>query len=170
MDTQVALELATVEPEVSRAEARDGLRVLQTELALQKQHLRLLSEQSRFLIACDRVRFCRTQEAFPALLVSLEAQAKLRTAAFGTEPVIRTVDRWPQPEQKRGAALAAELHHLVTQIATLSAQNQRMIGNELHYCDFMLDLLVTAHRQCVIYAANGASAVNHGNLFINQVA
>ena len=166
-DTADALEPETA---ATREESRHGLRVLQTELALQKQHRRMLAEQRASLLTCDRERFMKQQEKYARLLVDLERQSAQRSQTFGEKPVMASVQRWPQPEQRRGAALAEELHRLLEEVKTINAQNQHMIGNELKYIDFMLDLLVTSHRQSAVYGANGASASNRGNLFLNKVA
>jgi len=149
---------------------KQGLKVLIAELTLQKRHLKVVREQNAALIACDKLRFQALHEEYVVLMGELEIQSKLRIANFGTKKVEATLKDWPELDRRNAEKVIAELKVIVTEVQRLNGQNRKLLGNQVKYIDFMLNLLINTYRKGSMYGPQGAKSINRGNLFINSAA
>jgi flagellar biosynthesis/type III secretory pathway chaperone len=153
-----------------RQAARQGLKLLIAELALQKRHRTMLREQTLALVASNRKKFVALQEEYIGLLGELEIQGKVRSAFFGSLTVEGAAAGWPLVEQTNARRVASDLKSVLADIRRINAHNRVLIGSQMKYIDFMLELLVKTHRKGAMYGPQGLSSVNRGNMLINRAA
>ena len=133
------------------ADARQILKVLRDELALQTRHCKLLEAQEQALLACDRARFFRLQEEHADMLAALEAQDAARRAALtddagGPLTLSALKEAAPAPALRGLPALEDGLRPTLERVQTLTRRNKTLIQNQLDYLAFTLDLFLEAGR------------------------
>jgi hypothetical protein len=151
-------------------ESKNIIKILRSELTLQKRHVKLLLEQNEALIACDRPRFFTLFEGYTKFLAQIEQHAQKRQESFAGLPLSDVTADWAEEEGAQAKKLSDEIKETLEQAKEISAQNQKLIARELTYIDFLLNLYVEAGRRSASYAHSGEFAPAIGNRLINQVA
>jgi flagellar biosynthesis/type III secretory pathway chaperone len=151
-------------------ESKQGLKILANELLLQRRHRKSVRDQNSALLACDRKRFAEMHEQFVLLQGELEVQNKLRMALFGTRKLEKVISTWPESDRRNAEKIVAELGPVVREVREVNRQNRSLVGNELKYMDFMMNLLVSTYRKGSMYGPRGGLSINQGNLFFNSAA
>jgi flagellar biosynthesis/type III secretory pathway chaperone len=153
-----------------RQSARQGLKLLISELSLQTRHKKVIADQGIALLACNKTKFVSLQDDYVQLLGELDVQHKLRSAFFGDQTVDQAIAHWPSPERQNAQRVATELKSVLSDVRRINAQNCVLIGSQMKYIDFMLDLLVKTHRKGNMYGPQGASSASRGTLLVNRAA
>jgi len=151
-------------------DSKNIIKILKSELSLQKRHIKLLKAQNEALIACDRPRFFQLFEGYSGFLTQLQQHAQKREASLAGTTLTEAAAGWPAEESAQAKKLSEEIKQALEQAKEISAQNQKLIARELTYIDFLLNLYVEAGRRSASYAHSGEFAPAIGNRLINQVA
>jgi flagellar biosynthesis/type III secretory pathway chaperone len=145
-----------------------GLKILIAELSLQKRHLHVIQDQNAALIACDRRRFVLLHEEYMRLTGELEIQNKLRLGAFGTRKLNLVIAEWPEADRRNASRIISDLQTIVADVRRINVQNRKLVGNEVRYIDFMLNILINTFRKGSTYGPRGSQSINRGNMFFNS--
>jgi hypothetical protein len=128
------------------------LKLLRDELVLQTRHCKLLEDQQKALLACDRPRFCTVQAEQSLMMQLIEAQTTAREAAMhdddGNLVALSELIQGLPPQHQRALGLVRDsLRKTLERVRELNIQNRKLIKNELEYIAFTLDLFVEAGRK-----------------------
>jgi flagellar biosynthesis/type III secretory pathway chaperone len=150
--------------------SKQGLKLLISELMLQKRNLDLLRRQNAALLSCNRRVFVELHEQYVVLVGELEVQSILRIRHFGERRVESLIQSWPETEKRNSMRVLGELRTVVTDIQRINTQNGKLVGTQMKYIDFMLNVLISTYRKGSTYGPQGAQSINRGNLFFNSAA
>jgi flagellar biosynthesis/type III secretory pathway chaperone len=150
--------------------ARQGLKILMSELALQNRHLQMVRKQNAALLRSDRKGFTAMHDAHVELVGELAIQNKIRLNFFADRKTADVIQGWPDAEQKAAVRIMDELKAVVTDVVRINEQNGKLVGAQIKFIDFMLNLLVGTYRKGSTYGPHGACSINRANLFFNSAA
>jgi hypothetical protein len=89
---------------------------------------------------------------------------------FRIRKLEKVISTWPESDRRNAEKIVAELGPVVREVREVNRQNRSLVGNELKYMDFMMNLLVSTYRKGSMYGPRGGLSINQGNLFFNSAA